>query len=588
VSNGTLLVTGSTAAGSAVAVQNGATLGGSGTISGPVTVANGATVSPGNGGGGTLTVGPTVFNGTSTLATEVGVPTDVLAVQGNLTLDGTVNVTLGTGGGPDVYTIMTYSGALTNNTLALGTTPAGYTPSVLAGSGTVQLTLSAASTTTVTAAPVSPTLYGQLVTFTATVAPLAPAIGVANGTVTFTVDGLAQAPVALVSNTATLSLAALEVGAHTIQADYNGTVTLTASSGTVSHTVNQAQTKTTLVSSANPSVDGVVVLTATVSPVTNGGVPTGTMTFLVNGTVQPAVMLTGGVATIGLSLNSGVSTIQANYSGSINYEASTATLSQVVRPFFNSPPTLTPNPAVVGLPINAIVGVGNAEVTWYWGDGTSGSGTTLSHIYTAAGNYTVTVTATAGGEVIIQTMQVFVGFNLEGVPPDGSAVTPPGVTGILVGGTGAGAEQGGSGKISCNYIRREKTYYQGSLGALNLPTTLTQASLINQPGTFTIGTSSSTATFRFDLNKRGSGKSTGLPLIEFNTAKKRFKFKAQRADLTDLTEALGGPQQFGVKQGEQVTLMVPVTLQIGNQVFLALTFQLNYRQLGTTSGKGGL
>ncbi|MBP7474929.1 MAG: hypothetical protein KA810_06680, partial [Pyrinomonadaceae bacterium] len=45
------------------------------------------------------------------------------------------------------------------------------------------------STTTVTASPVGPSIFGQAVTFTATVAPVAPGAGVPSGTVTFNIDG---------------------------------------------------------------------------------------------------------------------------------------------------------------------------------------------------------------------------------------------------------------------------------------------------------------------------------------------------------------------------------------------------------------
>src|SRR5262249_54154802 len=51
------------------------------------------------------------------------------AVGGNLTLDGTLNVTESSRGvfDPGVYRIISYSGALTNNELALGSLPSGTT-----------------------------------------------------------------------------------------------------------------------------------------------------------------------------------------------------------------------------------------------------------------------------------------------------------------------------------------------------------------------------------------------------------------------------------------------------------------------------
>jgi hypothetical protein len=272
-------------------------------------------------------------------------------------------------------------------------------------------------------------------------------------------------------------------------------------------------------------------------------------------------------------------------------QSSIATVSVTVKPapLILSGPTLTPNPCVVGQLVVATAATDNGIITWNWGDGATSVGSGASHAYTNPGSYTVTLIILSPegfNTVATTTLFVSVGLTDDGSGGGGGA-TPPGVTGILVGGAGAGPAQGGSGKISCNYVRREKTYYQGSIASLNLPSTLKQEALLNMPGTLTIGTGNAMGTFRFSLDKRGRGKSTGLPQIEFNVAKKRFKFKAQRADLTDLTEALGGPQQFGVKKGQQVTMLIPVTLQIGTDVFVALTFQVKYQQIAT-NGKGGL
>src|SRR3546814_1226790 len=89
-------------------VLSGGTLGGSGTIGGSVTVADGGRLAPGN-SPGTLTInGDLTLNGASILDLEfgqanvVGGPlNDLIDVQGNLTLDGTVDVTVTTGGSFD-------------------------------------------------------------------------------------------------------------------------------------------------------------------------------------------------------------------------------------------------------------------------------------------------------------------------------------------------------------------------------------------------------------------------------------------------------------------------------------------------------
>jgi len=254
-------------------------------------------------------------------------------------------------------------------------------------------------------------------------------------------------------------------------------------------------------------------------------------------------------------------------------------------PTFTSQPTVAPNPVIVGLPVGGNVLADFGAITWNWGDGTTSTGSSVSKLYAAPGAYTVTVTAVSvDGATTISTQEVFVSFSL--ADGTGSGATPPGVTGILVGGSGAGSAQGGSGKIVCNYVRRDKTSYQGSIGSLNFPAALTQASLENEIGTLRIGSSANPATFRFSLDKRGRGKATGVQHVEFNVSKKRFKFKVQREDLTELTEALGGPREFE-GAGTPVTLMVPVTVQIGNKAFLALTFQVKYSQI-KNSGRGKL
>jgi len=269
--------------------------------------------------------------------------------------------------------------------------------------------------------------------------------------------------------------------------------------------------------------------------------------------------------------------------GQIAQAAVTVTVTPA--PTFTSQPTVVPNPVIVGLPVAGNVQADFGSIVWNWGDGTTSTGTSVSKLYAAPGAYTVTITAVSvDGATTVSSTEVFVSLSLAGGGSTGA--TPPGVTGILVGGSGAGAAQGGSGKIVCNYVRRDKTSYQGSIGSLNIPATVTQASLANEVSTLRIGSGANLATFRFALDQRGRGKATGVQRVEFNVAKQRFKFKVQREDLTELTEALGGPREFD-GAGTPVTLMVPVTVQIGDKVFLALTFQVKYSQI-SNGGRGNL
>ncbi|MDG4879059.1 autotransporter-associated beta strand repeat-containing protein, partial [Mesorhizobium sp. WSM4935] len=131
VNAGTLLIDGNqSAATGQTNVASGATLGGSGTIGGSVTVADGGTLAPGGAGNapGTLTINGNLALGNSNLNVNFGqanVPggqfNDLINVGGNLTLDGTLNITQTAGGsfGPGVYRVMNYSGSLTDNGLTV-------------------------------------------------------------------------------------------------------------------------------------------------------------------------------------------------------------------------------------------------------------------------------------------------------------------------------------------------------------------------------------------------------------------------------------------------------------------------------------
>ena len=147
IANGTLRVDGSISG--AVQVSGGGaltgTLGGTGTIGGAVTIDAGGHLAPGD-SPGTLRVGSLVLTGGSILDYELGLQSsfaggvnDLTIVDGNLTLDGTLNI-IDVGGfgarefispgvfGPGVYRLFEYGGTLTDNGLDLGPLPVGFAP----------------------------------------------------------------------------------------------------------------------------------------------------------------------------------------------------------------------------------------------------------------------------------------------------------------------------------------------------------------------------------------------------------------------------------------------------------------------------
>lgn len=127
VNGGILLATnttGSATGSGAVTINSGGTLGGTGTLSGPVTVASGGIVAPGVGTSGTLGTGALTLNAGAVLNFDLGTASDLVKVTGDLTLSGVLNINAVPGFAIGRYVLFTYTGNLTNNTLTLGTVPA--------------------------------------------------------------------------------------------------------------------------------------------------------------------------------------------------------------------------------------------------------------------------------------------------------------------------------------------------------------------------------------------------------------------------------------------------------------------------------
>jgi len=92
-----------------------------------VSLAAGATLAPGSNGSGTLTFNNDLgLNNASVLQFQLGANSDPVAVTGDLTLGGTLNLTNRAGFGAGTYPLFTYGGALSVGTLVIGTAPAGY------------------------------------------------------------------------------------------------------------------------------------------------------------------------------------------------------------------------------------------------------------------------------------------------------------------------------------------------------------------------------------------------------------------------------------------------------------------------------
>jgi autotransporter-associated beta strand protein len=356
--NGGYLVVFGSQPGSAVALKNGSTLAGLGTV-GPITT-TAATVSPGDSVGNLSAAGNVAFDSSSTFDVDLnffGTRFSQLNVAGTVNLAGsTLHASLGappTNG--ESFTIIkstvpivgTFNGLSEGATLSIFGVPFRITY-VGGGGDDVVLTKAAslqATISTVTSSA-NPASVGDQVTFTATVAPTS-GTGTPTGNVTFTIDGQAQTPVPLqvvsgVDQASLPPISSLTIGQHAIGATYSGDDNFaTSAAQSLTQTVNPIAATTTLRSSAS---DGsgfgqAVTFTATVAPGSGTGTPTGTVTFTVDGTVQTPVSLqvVGGVDKASLppisSLTGGSHTIEATYSGDNTFSSSTAqSLAQTVNP----------------------------------------------------------------------------------------------------------------------------------------------------------------------------------------------------------------------------------------------------------------
>ena len=326
------------------------------------------------------------------------------------------------------------SGMATYSTAALGLGTHSFTVSY---SGDADFTPSTSPATSVvvyrdgsTAAvsPLSSIVYGQSTTLSVTVAAAVPGAGTPTGTVTF-YDGatpLGTGPTALNGGVATLSVADLLGGTHSITAAYAGDTDFApVTSAPVSLVVTQQATTATLSSSAGTTEFGQsVTFTATVAGVGTEPVsPTGTVTFYEGATNLGTGTLDGsGVATLAVtSLATGSDSITAVYSDDANYQTSTASaITQTVTQAATSVAAPTTSGATAygqSVTFTATVvatapgaGTPSGTVTFYDGGTSLGTGTLTGGVATfattALGLGTHSITASYGGDTNFQSSSI--------------------------------------------------------------------------------------------------------------------------------------------------------------------------------------
>ncbi len=279
----------------------------------------------------TSSANPSVFGQSVTFTVTVAA-----SAPGAGTPTGSVTITID--GVPTVVALSGGAAGVSTSALAVGphTVSAAYggdgSFNASAGALPTQTVNKANSTTTVTASP-NPSIISQTVTFTATVTAAAPGAGNPSGTVTFTIDSVNVATVALSGGSATYSTSSLVVGSHPVSVTYSGDGNFNAGTGSVTQIVNKPPSATSVTATPNPSVFGQsVTFTATVTPVLGGPTPTGLVTFTIDGATAGSAALSGGSASFSTSaLSAGAHPVVVTYGGDVNFEGSTsATYTQTV------------------------------------------------------------------------------------------------------------------------------------------------------------------------------------------------------------------------------------------------------------------
>jgi len=232
------------------------------------------------------------------------------------------------------------------------------------------------STSTTLSSNLNPANYGSSVTLTAQVTTSGGTTP--TGTVTFKNGTTTLGTVTLDSSAvAVLTTKKLPVGSNSLTATYNGDATDAKSASQVlTQTVNQATVSLTLTSSLNPSPLGKSVkFTATFA--SNGGLPTGMVTFSYNGSTLGTGTITGmGTAMLSTtSLPAGSNVVSATYSGTVDYSAASGSVTQVVNATTTSLSS-SANPSSYGQSVTLTAGVTTTGSTTPTGTVTFRNGST--------------------------------------------------------------------------------------------------------------------------------------------------------------------------------------------------------------------
>ena len=284
----------------------------------------------------------------------------------------------------------------------------------------VSITISKVVTTLVVTPATTTPAAGSSLAVAATLTLASTLSALPTGTITYSLDGVTQGTMSVVSgspSTTSMTITVPASGTHFLTATYSGdTFYAGATSAAVNITVTK--TATTLVvapSTTTPASGSPLQVTATITPTAYGStLPTGTVTFSLDGAIQGAQNVTSGTpstATITFTVTSaGTHTLQASYSGDNTYAASTAssvlvTVSKTSTTLTVTPATTTPT-AGSALQVTAnvypsatLTTLPTGSVTFTLDGVTQGTGTLISGSPSSA---TITFTVSSSGSHILQ------------------------------------------------------------------------------------------------------------------------------------------------------------------------------------------
>ena len=322
-----------------------------------------------------------------------------------------------------------------------------YNQSVV--SAPVNETVNPAPTATILSLTPNPGIAGKSTTLTATVVHQSGS-GTGTGMVTFTDGSVSLGSATLsVNGIASISVA-FSSGTHTLGAAYSGDANNAASSsGSISYHVNRATTSITL-KSDHPSAVALAPVTFTATVSGNGGIPTGTVEFQVDGSSIGSSPLdaSGTAELIASQLALGTRVVTASYAGDANNLASQSSpISEIVQAIATTTHLTSSQASEVNTGITlvatAIAGSGPVPTgTIAFNSGSTLLGTATLDVAGVAtfapvlGPGTSTITATYGGDAIhagstsssIQVNNDLETFIVSLKPPDATISTTQNVT----------------------------------------------------------------------------------------------------------------------------------------------------------------